>query len=53
MSESELDEILKEVRRRSDAENKDKSASSASNSFIISRADKKPQQPKYAEKKGR
>lgn len=51
MSESELDEILKEVRRRSDAENKDKSASSASNSFIISRADKKPQQPKYAEKK--
>ncbi len=31
MSESELDEILKEVRRRSDAENKDKSASSACN----------------------
>lgn len=51
MSESELDEILKEVRRRSDAENKNKSASSTSNSFIISRAEKKPQQLKPAEKK--
>ncbi len=51
MSESELDEILKEVRRRADAENKDKPVFSPAEKDITDKTVSKPQQPKPAEKK--
>lgn len=51
MSESELDEILKEVRRRADAESKDKPASAPVKNDITDRIVKKSQQSKPAEKK--
>lgn len=51
MSESELDEILKEVRRRTDAERKNTSVPSYSDNDIINRIDKKPQQSRPDVKK--